>query len=244
MSKYRNYFFFFLYLISRPHIILLLFKKIYIPIYIQYEWLKTYNIKTIIDIGANHGHVSHVLNYLFPKATIYAFEPIKSECLLINKRLKNSNIFVENVALSNKIGKTKFFVNEHNPSSSMLQLLKHARNNIPTFLGKEKKITVKATTLDYYFKNKKIRKDVFMKIDVQGAEKMVFEGGKNFLRYISIIHIETSFSKIYKNQCLFEDIYNFLTSYGFVYFGSVNDSNFYPSFKLPLQENSIFIKRK
>ena len=47
-------------------------------------------------------------------------------------------------------------------------------------------------------------------MDTQGSEKLILQGGKKVLEQASIIHIETSFIKLYKNQCLFNDIYKIL----------------------------------
>lgn len=242
MNKYINPIFFLFYLFSRPRLFLLLFKKIYLPVYIQYEWIKKYNINTFIDIGASQGRVSRVIHYFFPSAIIYAFEPLPTEFKNLKKYISSPNIILNNIALSDSIGKTVFYINNHAPSSSMLKVSKDGKNLFP-FLHKYHKVTVNKTTLDSYFKNRKIKKNIFLKIDVQGAEKMVFEGGLSFLKNVSIIHVETSFEEIYNNQCLFADIYKFLTNIGFVYVGNVKESEFFPYFKLPIQENSIFIRK-
>jgi len=237
----KNIIFFCLYVLTRPHLLLLIFKKIYLPVYVQYEWLKKYNIRTVIDIGANHGNVTVALAELYPNADIYAFEPITYECNLIKQKVKRlRHVTVVNAALSNKNGKIPFYVNSSSPSSSMLPLSSLGKKIIPSVT---KKNTVHAMTLDTYFKNKKIKQPVFMKIDVQGAEDMVFEGGRNFLKNVSIIHVETGFETVYENQCLFRDIYQTLTHFGFIYHGSLNDSNFYPLFSTPFFENSFFIKK-
>ena len=220
---------------------MLIFKNIYLPVYVQFEWLKKYRIGTIIDIGANHGNVTAALAELCPDADIYAFEPIKYECDEIRKKVNHlGRVTVINAALSNKNGKTPFYVNSFRPSSSMLQLSSMGKKLTPS---QTKKITVQAIILDTYFKNKKLEQPIFIKIDVQGAEKIVFEGGKNFLKKTSVVHVETGFEIIYTNQSLFKDIYNLLINSGFVYHGSVSESNFYPLFSLLYSENSIFIKK-
>ena len=65
----------------------------------------------------------------------------------------------------------------------------------------------------------------FIKIDVQGAELIVFENGQDVLAQTSIIHTEVEFVEMYKGQPLFADIDIFLRSQGFQlhtidYFGS------------------------
>ena len=241
ITQFRNIIFFCLYILFRPKLLILIFKKIYLPVYVQYEWLKKFNIGTIVDIGANRGNVTVALASLCPNADIYAFEPIKNEYNILKQKVKHlRHATVINAALSNKNGTASFFINTFSPSSSMLPLSTLGKKITPPLTNKT---TVRTVTLDTYFKNKKLKHPIFIKIDVQGAEHIVFEGGKNFLKQTSVIHVETSYEKIYETQCLFGDIYQMLIHSGFLYHGTINDANFYPLFTIPFFENSIFIKK-
>jgi len=242
MTALKNMLAFILYLFTRPGLLKPLTKGVYLPTYVQYEWLKKYKINTIIDIGANKGSVSKILNFLFPKATIYAFEPLVNECKIIKNIIKSDKLYIENIALSNKIGKATFMTNKFSAASSLLKLNNKSKNKM-SLLKETRKIILKTDTLDHYFNDKQLKKKIFLKIDVQGTEKKVFEGGLNLLKKVSVIHVETSFEKIYKNQCLFKDVYNLLTKIGFVYAGNIKESEFYPYFDLPIQENSVFINK-
>lgn len=76
----------------------------------------------------------------------------------------------------------------------------------------------------------------FLKIDVQGSELMVFEGGEELLKSVVMIYTEVEFSELYKGQPLFADIDAHLRSRGFWFhtfpaFGA-------PPFK-PLLTNSL-----
>ena len=214
----------------------------YLPAYPQYTWLKKYNINTVIDIGAYHGDVAKVLSDLFPKAAIYAFEPSPREYQKMKRSCTFNNFIPENLALSNKTGRrTHFYVSTYAPASSLLtpSALYRKKDKRVTKLTK---IAVKTTTLDTYFRDKKLKKHIFIKIDTQGSEKLILQGGKKILEQASIVHIETSFKKLYNNQCLFDEIYEILTRFGYRYRGSINESHFYPDYHLSDQENSIFIR--
>lgn len=239
--QFKNIVFFCLYILSRPKLLILIVRNIYLPVYVQYEWLKKFNVGTIVDIGANQGHVTLSLASLCPHADIYAFEPIKNEYNLIKQKTKHlPDVTVVNAALSNKNGKIPFFINRFSPSSSILPLSSLGKIITPSFT---KKVIVPAVTLDTYFKNKKLKRPIFIKIDVQGAENIVFEGGKNFLKKTSVIHVETGFETVYKNQSLFGDLYQMLTHFGFIYHGSIKGADFYPLFSIPYSENNLFIKK-
>ena len=240
MDKIKNSVFFLIYLLLNPRHFFKAVRGIYLPVFVQYEWLKNYKINTVVDVGASVGNVSHALHNLFPKAKIYAFDPIESSCNEINKKSFSNQMVIEKVAISNKEGESLFYKTNYLPTSSLLPLEKKYQAKFPL----KEKLKVRVTTLDKYFKNIPVKKEVFLKIDTQGAELQVLQGGIEFLKKVSIIQIETIFDDYYLGQYLFQDIYGFLIKLGFVYKGSIIDAEFYPKLVLKLEENSIFINKK
>ena len=55
----------------------------------------------------------------------------------------------------------------------------------------------------------------FVKIDVQGAELAVFQGGERVLRNALLVQTEVEFVRMYENQPLFADVDILLRSYGY-----------------------------
>lgn len=243
MNKFRNYVFFMLYLVFNPRLLFPFLRGIYLPSHIQYEWLKKYKIRTIIDVGAFHGHVSQAINYMFPKADFYLFEPISENCEYIKKILPYKNVIVEKIALSDKIGILEFYKNKFLPASSLLGISKDKRimKNYP--YTEVKKINVVSSTLDEYFSTKKLNKKIFLKIDVQGAEGLVLKGGKNLLKQVSLIYVETAFNGHYERESHFSNVYDYLTRLGFKYLGEVLESEYFPLFELKRYSNAVFIKK-
>jgi FkbM family methyltransferase len=237
MEKIINNIFFILYLFFNPRLWFLIFKKVYLPVYVQFEWLKEYKINTVIDVGSSVGNVSFALSKIFPSAVIYAFDPIKENCESFKKKKGNSKIQINNFALSNKKERVKFITAKYNPVSSMLSLRKEYQKIYPI-----KNIRmVNTTTLDLFFQSRSLKNLVFLKIDTQGTEKQILEGASKLLKRVAIIHIESSFEPIYFGQSKFGEIYDILTKAGFEYSGSVAESIFIPDFTHKKQENSIFI---
>lgn len=242
-EKLRNFIFFLIYLLCNPRLLLLPLRGIYLPVYIQFEWLRKYDIQTIVDVGAYQGHISKSLNYLFPQAKIYAFEPIENNYKLLKKTLTSKNITINKIALSNRVGNSIFYINNYTPASSMLPIEEKYKGKYP-FLATTIKTKAGTTTLDSYFKKIKHSEMILLKIDTQGTENLILQGGKEFIKNVFIIHIETSFDKMYKNQGTFDDIYKFLTSLGFIFMGEARESQFYPTFNLSTGCNSIFVNKK
>lgn len=239
-KSFKNIIFFAFYILSRPNLLKLFFKGIYLPQYLQYEWMNKFQINTFIDIGANDGYVSKAINYISPKTTIYAFEPIRKKKDLIISKIKSHKLIVEDLALSDHSGVQDFYEYNHSPSSSFL---KPNSNVFTKSINIAKSYPVKITTLDKYFNGKKIKKPIFIKMDVEGVEDLVIKGGGKLLDKTSLVVIEVAFIESRKNQPSFDNIYSQMNKLGFMYKGSTSDSHFYPIFGPKIYENSLFIKR-
>jgi hypothetical protein len=68
----------------------------------------------VFDIGANVGQTIETVLSVFSDSIIYSFEPNETaHSALLEKYEKTRNVFIENTALSSKIGKNMFFENEY-----------------------------------------------------------------------------------------------------------------------------------
>lgn len=131
------------------------------------------------DIGAHFGFYSLLTNELLDKKEIHIFEPTPNTFLYLKKNLPNSkNIFLNNFALSNKEGEREFFISKKVELSvaNSFDITKDPSLNPSDF----KKIKIKATTLDRYCSSHSL--PTFLKIDAEGAEGEIIEGGKAILK--------------------------------------------------------------
>lgn len=128
-----------------------------------------------IDVGAHKGEVLDEMLKYAPGGTHFAFEPIP----VLNEKLKekysgNSHCVVSAIALSNKKGEASFNYVTSNPSYSGLIKRKYDRENETDEL-----ITVQTDRMDEVVpKDKKID---LIKIDVEGGEYLVLDGGRETL---------------------------------------------------------------
>lgn len=129
--------------------------------------------KSILDIGANIGYISLLLEKLFSDITIYAFEPIPDIFQILKKNIEinnSKNINIYNYGLSDSKKTIDFFYYpEGSCNSSMANLSK--REDVV-------KIKSQIEKMDDFVKNTNISID-FIKCDVEGAEILVFKGGQN-----------------------------------------------------------------
>jgi FkbM family methyltransferase len=131
-----------------------------------------------IDIGANGGLYSILASKrIGDSGSIYAFEPGLRELDLLHHNIEiNSceNIEVVAKALSNQQGSAQFAIS-YDGAMNSLRETDHPMQQIKEWQ------TVETTTLDQFVEDFSIQKVDFIKVDVEGAENLVFEGAKKVL---------------------------------------------------------------
>lgn len=206
-------------------------------------WLKSFDIKTVIDVGANIGQFAKDARELYPDAAIHSFEPLPgpySELLVNTKTFAKFNAY--NFALGDCEGTAEMYSNDFSQSSSLLEMANSHKRAFP-HTKNTTSIAVKIQTLDAIASKLELDTDILLKIDVQGSEKQVLDGGKETLNKVKIIIIETSYISLYKDQPLFADLHNYLTKLGFRFHGNLGQL-LHPSDGSILQGDSIFISYK
>lgn len=172
---------------------------------------------TLLDIGAAIGEWSKVIDFIYPGSKIYAFEPIIENFIEMNKSCKGiPNIEYFNVALSARDEERLFYLNKFSYSSSLLKMTDTHKKMFP-HTKDETAINLSCQRLDS-IGNIILKKPVYVKIDVQGAELEVLSGFGDLLNKIDMIQVELSFENFYKDQCKYPELFNFFYSHGFANF--------------------------
>lgn len=183
----------------------------------NFRWLDQHSIRSVIDIGANVGKFSNYYSDFLPNAKFYAFEPIKSVYAQLQKNTAGLNIECFQLALGNSSEDATINVNDFSPSSSLLAVDEiHDRN----FGHKEnQKELIRIERLDDVLRDVNVEDNIFVKIDVQGVEDLTIAGGVKTLARAKLALIEVSYVPLYKEQCLFGDIFKMLAGLGFEFHG-------------------------
>lgn len=123
----------------------------------------------MLDVGANLGIYTMILSHRNPESRIYSFEPHPGlfDALSENIRLNGaSNVRAHNLAVGKKDGTAEFLASSLSRATSRMTEQKDANA-----------IRVKVISLDTWIKSNQIEQIAFMKVDVEGFEALVFEGG-------------------------------------------------------------------
>jgi FkbM family methyltransferase len=127
------------------------------------------------DIGGNVGFFSLVMAQTASQGVVHVFEPIPLNAAVIRANCELNalrSVRVNNVAVGGEEGTASFSISVDSAYSSM-----HATGRI----AEAQSIDVPLITLDRYITENDIAQVDVMKIDVEGAEGMVLDGGTALL---------------------------------------------------------------
>lgn len=122
------------------------------------------------DIGANVGYYARLMSRYANH--VYAFEPDPDNFRILEQNCKHRpNITPVNMAVSDRVGTADFFKVKH---SAMRHSLIDEGNTV--------KLSIPCTSLDAFVSEHSISKVSMLKIDVEGAEPLVFAGMQDILK--------------------------------------------------------------
>lgn len=180
------------------------------------KFLQNRSIKTIIDIGAHKGEFTENALQMEGVNKIIAFEPQKKIFGILKKKfIHDNNVSLNNLALSDKVGKKLMKINKMTATSTLNDINKDSLYfKLKNFLLNEKSSIVAeeevdTITFDIFFKELKFNDNTLLKIDTEGYELNVLKGSEKKIVEIKYILIENQFSNMYKNAT-FKDCHNFL----------------------------------
>lgn len=185
----------------------------------SYETVETNFLKsvfkegeTFIDIGANLGWYSLVLGRNCPGSRIYAFEPIPTTVAVLEKNIRLNrleNIETLCMGMFNKEDELNFLFAPDVSGATSLKLTGQARGR-----SEIQNVMCKTTTLDAFCSSRDVVPSL-LKIDVEGAELMVIEGGEKVLESTPIILIELlrKWSREFGYHP--NDVFSLLAKYGY-----------------------------
>ncbi|MCX6272534.1 MAG: FkbM family methyltransferase [Bacteroidetes bacterium] len=207
------------------------------------KWLVHLGIKTIIDVGASDGGFAKKIRNWLPSAQLYCIEPIKASFQKLSEKFVNDPNFRSfNLALSDRKETRSFYVHSAAGCSSLLPMAELHKKVYP---GSESYVeeNLETSTLDEVFCNFTLTAPVLLKIDVQGAEKLVLEGASQLLGNVKVIFLEISFTELYDQNPLVNEMIAFLETRGFSLAGMENISQSLIDGTF-LQADAFFVKRE
>lgn len=185
--------------------------------------LSAHRFACILDIGANEGQFAVIARRLWPEARVHSFEPLPDvHAALAAKFRGDPMVFVHNIGLSNCAGTQRMHRSAFSPSSSLLPMADLHRREWPQSV-EHTDVEVRLERLDDWIRECKVAHSapMLIKIDVQGFEMAVIDGGAELLGAATFVVLEVSFYELYEGQPLFAQIHERMRQLGFIYRGDV-----------------------
>ena len=185
--------------------------------------LQSCNYDLLLDAGAHQGQFSVIAHHIKPSVSIVAYEPQSAAAGVFRAVLgKAENVTLHQIALGDADAEAEINLSRRSDSSSLLptseelpKLFKNTEHH-----AKER---VRIARLDSFPEHWKHAERAFLKIDVQGLELQVLQGGAEALKHCAYVYVECSHVELYKGQALFEDVKAFLEEKGFHVTKRVNE---------------------
>jgi FkbM family methyltransferase len=214
------------------------------------KWIDSFEEKDNLifwDIGANIGLYSIYNSLKHPKSTTIAFEPSSS-----NLRVLTRNISINNLEKKIKVVPTPL-TNKKNIFQEMKEgqfIEGGALNSFGEkfdFEGKEFKPTMRynvlGTTMNFLIENSILDVPDYIKIDVDGIEHLILEGGDKFLNNEKVKSLSIEINENFKKQ--YNEVLNLMDKYNFkILHKKHNDSLFSNESRFVKTYNYIFIKKR
>ena len=184
------------------------------------EWIDNFEKKENLifwDIGANIGLYSIYNSLKNPKSTTIAFEPSSSNLRILTRNISinnlEKNIKVISIPLTNK----KNIFQEMKEGQFIEGGAMNSFGEKFDFEGKEFKPTMKynllGTTINYFLENSILDIPDYIKIDVDGIEHLILEGGDKFLNDKKVKSLSIEINENFKEQ--YDKVLNLMNKYEF-----------------------------
>ena len=193
--------------------------------FVSYKFKDPDEVTVIFDIGSLHSLESVELSKVYKNAHIYAFEanPDSYKVCLENTK-DHDRITVINKAVNDRDGtcvfnaidpeKTETPWFDGNRGASSLFKSNGKYDHIEKYVQRE--IEIPCVKLETFCKENNIDHVDLIWMDLQGAELIALKSmGNALVSTVQVIHTELEMTPIYKDQCLYEDVYQFLKNYNF-----------------------------
>ena len=130
-----------------------------------------------VDVGCNEGLVLEQMMRLAPRGRFLACEPLADLYERLCRRFSSPQVTVYPIALSDAEGLSAFNYVVSNPAYSGLKKRRYDRPD-----ENDTEIQVRTQTLDSLLACESIEHIDYIKVDVEGAEYLVFKGAVNCLK--------------------------------------------------------------
>ena len=200
-----------------------LFDKQYRRAFRNLRHLPRLNYRYLIDAGANRGSFTDAFLRLHRPERVIMVEAIPDLAETLRATYADDpRISVVAAALSDRNGDAQFEINRSEASSSLLPIDPRNSEWFARDMSVARSIQVPTMTLPELMIQEKLPTVDLLKLDLQGAERLVLTGGAAVLDRVQVVYTEIFFEQLYAGAWLFWEMNEFLSHRGFKLCGLSN----------------------
>ncbi len=178
-------------------------------------------IDSFMDIGANTGYYSILATAVNRKISVHSFEPAQGPAHYLRKNIVinqfGNNIKAHDIALSDKESEVEFY----EVQNAKYRYLAHNLGGVGSLKkesdSKRTSTIVKTLPLDKFVVRENIQKIDLIKIDTEGTEHLILNGGRQTIsQFKPIIICETLFHQIEK------ELESIMKSHGYEFYNHLD----------------------
>lgn len=180
----------------------------------------------VFDVGANKGQFLRLMQTGLPGIPVifHVFEPAKVAFQVLQKNIQNlPHIYLNNIGLGKTSGQAELYYNK--PGSGLASLSKRRLEHLDIHFDLVE--TIQMTTLDEYCAQHAVKQIDLLKLDVEGYEFAVLQGGAETFRAGKVWALTFEFggSNI-DSRTYFQDFWYLLHDYGMKSFFRITPSGY------------------
>ena len=169
-------------------------------------------VRLCIDVGGNKGTYTEQIVSKFPSCKVVIFEPSASNTNVLRKKFsENSNIIIEQSALSNNVGESTLY--SDSDGSGLASLTKRRLDHFNIDFSTTESIT--QIKFEDYWKTVLNRSKIdICKIDIEGHELDCLSGFGEAINYVDVVQFEFGGCNI-DTRTFFQDFWYFFKEHKF-----------------------------
>lgn len=187
------------------------------PAFQLLKGLDHFKVDLVLDIGANIGQFASDLRSVGYQGQVVSFEPLTDAHQLLKAKAAKDRSWIihQRCAIGDFDGEIDINIAGNSLSSSVLPMLEThaAAASGSSYIGTEKAPIYQLDSVAAAYVRKAHR--YFVKIDTQGFEWQVLDGGSKTLEWAQGVMCEMSLVSLYEGQHLWMDILHRFTGMGF-----------------------------
>ena len=213
------------------------------------EWIDNFEKKENLifwDIGANIGLYSIYNSLKNPKSTTIAFEPSSSNLRVLTRNISINNLEKNIKVVSMPLTDKKNIFQEMKEGQFIEGGALNSFGEKFDFEGKEFQATMKynllGTTMNYYVENAILEIPDYIKIDVDGIEHLILQGGDKFLMNKKVKSLSVEINENFEEQ--YKKVLDLMKKNKFKILHKKHNDDLLNKSKFNKTFNYIFIKEK